>query len=105
VLAYTALRRLREMAVRIAFGAQPAQIRGLIFSHGFRLFGLGIALGSFGVLASAHLIKSFLFGVTPLDPQIYAIVGLTLSLVTLLAAWLPAQRACRVNPIVALRAE
>ncbi|MBA2622336.1 MAG: ABC transporter permease [Chthoniobacterales bacterium] len=105
VLAYTALRRIREMAVRIAFGARPAQIRGLIFSHGFRLFGLGIAVGSVGVLASARLIKSFLFGVTPIDPQIYAIVGLTLSLVTLLAAWLPAQRACRVNPIVALRAE
>ena len=105
VLAYSALRRLREMAVRIAFGARPKDIRGLVFGHGFRLFGLGIVLGSFGVIASAHLIRSFLFGVTPIDPQIYATVGILLSLVTLLAAWLPARRACRVDPITALRAE
>ena len=105
VLAYTALRRLREMAVRIAFGARPADIRGLIFGHGFRLFGFGIAVGALGVAASAHLIRSFLFGVTPVDPQIFATVGVILSLVTVLAAWLPARRACRVNPIVALRSE
>jgi putative ABC transport system permease protein len=105
VLAYTALRRLREMAVRIAFGATPANIRGLVFGHGFRLFGIGLALGAVAVIASAQLIRSFLFGVTPLDPQIYAAVGITLAVVTLLAAWLPARRACRVNPIVALRAE
>lgn len=105
VLAYTALRRFREIAVRIALGARPANIRGLVFGHGFRLFGLGILLGSLGVIASAHLIRSFLFGVGPIDPQIYVSVGILLSLVTLLAAWLPARRACRVNPIVALRSE
>jgi putative ABC transport system permease protein len=105
VLSYSALRRLREMAVRIAFGARPAHIRGLVFGHGFRLLGLGIALGSLGVLASAHFIRSFLFGVTPVDPEIYLSVGFILSLVTLLAAWLPARRACRVDPIVALRSE
>ncbi|MDQ2918850.1 MAG: FtsX-like permease family protein [Verrucomicrobiota bacterium] len=105
VLAYAALRRLREMAVRIAFGARPAQIRALVFGHGFRLFGVGIVIGSLGMLACAHLIRSFLFGVTPMDPEIFAVVGIVLSLVTVLAAWLPARRACRVNPIVALRAE
>ena len=105
VLAYTALRRLREMAVRIAFGARPAHIRGLVFGHGFKLFGVGIAVGAVGLAASAHLIRSFLFGVTPFDPQIYAAVGVTLAVVTFLAAWLPARRAVRVNPIIALRAE
>jgi ABC-type antimicrobial peptide transport system permease subunit len=105
VLAYTALRRLREMAVRIAFGARPAHIRGLVFGHGFKLFGIGVALGAVGVAATAHLIRSFLFGVTPIDPQVFAIVGVTLSVITALAAWLPARRAARVNPIVALRAE
>ncbi|MGI9087006.1 MAG: ABC transporter permease [Chthoniobacterales bacterium] len=105
VLAYNTLRRLREIAVRIALGARPADIRGLVFGHGFRLFGLGILLGGCAVAASAHLIRSFLFGVTPVDPEIYAAVGLILSLVTLLAAWLPARRACRVNPINTLRAE
>jgi predicted permease len=105
VLAYSTLRRLREMAVRIAFGAQPAHIRGLVFGHGFRLIGLGVAIGSLGMIACAHLIRSFLFGVAPVDPQIYAAVAIIFLLVILLAAWLPARRACRVNPIEALRAE
>jgi putative ABC transport system permease protein len=105
VLSYTALRRLREMAVRIAFGARPADIRRLVFGHGFRLFGLGLALGAIGVAASAHVIRSFLFDVTPVDPQIFAAVGVILSLITIVAAWLPARRASHVNPIVALRAE
>jgi predicted permease len=105
VLAYTAFRRLREIAVRLALGARPAHIRGLVLGHGLRLFGVGIAVGALAVAASAGLIRSFLFGVSPLDPQTYLAVGLILSLVTILAAWLPARRACRVNPIVALRAE
>jgi ABC-type antimicrobial peptide transport system permease subunit len=73
--------------------------------HGLRLFGVGIAVGALAVLASASLIRSFLFGVSPLDAQTYLIVGSILSVVTILAAWIPARRACRVNPIVALRAE
>ena len=105
VLAYTSLRRMREMAVRIAFGATPANIRALVFGHGFRLFGLGLSLGIVAVIASANVIRSFLFGVTPLDLQTYLLVAFILSLVTLVAAWLPARRACRVNPIVALRSE
>ena len=105
VLAYTAFRRLREIAVRLALGARPAHIRGLVLGHGLRLFGVGIVVGALAVAASAGLIRSFLFGVSPLDPQTYLAVGLILSVVTILAAWLPARRACRVNPIVALRAE
>jgi putative ABC transport system permease protein len=105
VLAYSAFRRLREIAVRLALGARPAHIRGLVMGHGLRLFGIGIVVGALGVLASASVIRSFLFGVSPLDPQTYLAVGLILSVVTILAAWLPARRACRVNPIVALRAE
>jgi putative ABC transport system permease protein len=105
VLAYTALRRVREIAVRLALGARPAHIRGLVLGHGLRLFGVGIVVGALGVAASAGVIRSFLFGVTPLDPPTYLAVGLILSIVTILAAWIPARRACRINPIVALRAE
>jgi putative ABC transport system permease protein len=105
VLAYSAFRRLREIAVRLALGARPAHIRGLVMGHGLRLFGVGIAVGALAVLASASVIRSFLFGVSPLDAQTYLGVGLILSVVTILAAWIPARRACRVNPIVALRAE
>ncbi|MEY2562845.1 MAG: hypothetical protein QOH88_1038 [Verrucomicrobiota bacterium] len=105
VLAYSAFRRLREIAVRLALGARPAHIRGLVMGHGLRLFGVGMIVGALGVAASASVIRSFLFGVSPLDAQTYLIVGLILSIVTILAAWLPARRACRVNPIVALRSE
>jgi len=105
VLAYSTARRLREIAVRLALGARPAHIRGLVLGHGLRLFGIGIIVGALAVLASASVIRSFLFGVSPLDAQTYLVVGLILSVVTILAAWLPARRACRVNPIVALRAE
>jgi predicted permease len=105
VLAYSAFRRLREIAVRLALGARPAHIRGLVLGHGLRLFGVGIAVGAVAVAASAGVIRSFLFGVSPLDPQTYLAVGLILSVVTILAAWIPARRACRVNPIVALRSE
>jgi predicted permease len=105
VLAYSAFRRLREIAVRLALGARPAHIRGLVMGHGLRLFGIGIVVGALAVVASSSVLRSFLFGVSPLDAQTYLIVGLILSIVTILAAWLPARRACRVNPIVALRAE
>jgi putative ABC transport system permease protein len=105
VLAYSAFRRLREIAVRLALGARPAHIRGLVMGHGLRLFGIGIVIGALAVVASSSVLRSFLFGVSPLDAQTYLIVGLILSIVTILAAWLPARRACRVNPIVALRAE
>ncbi len=105
VLAYTAFRRLREIAVRLALGARPGHIRGLVLGHGLRLFSVGIAMGALAVAACAGVIRSFLFGVSPLDPQTYLAVGLLLSVVTILAAWLPARRACRVNPIVALRSE
>ena len=105
VLAYTAFRRLREIAVRLALGARPSHIRGLVLGHGLRLFGVGIGVGALAMAASAGVIRSFLFGVSPLDAQTYLAVGFILSVVTILAAWLPARRACRVNPIVALRAE
>lgn len=105
VLSYSAARRLREIAVRLALGARPAHIRGLVMGHGLRLFGVGIVVGALAVLATASVIRSFLFGVSPLDAQTYLTVGFILSVVTILAAWLPARRACRVNPITALRAE
>ncbi len=64
-----------------------------------------LAVGAVAVAASAGIIRSFLFGVSPLDAQTYLAVGLIISVITVLAAWLPARRASRVNPIVALRAE
>ncbi|HEX4666943.1 MAG TPA: ABC transporter permease [Chthoniobacterales bacterium] len=105
VIAYTALRRLREIALRFALGAQRADIRALVLGHGLRLLGAGLAIGAVGVLASSRLLRSFLFGVNPLDLSIYLGVGLLLALAALLASWLPARRAARVEPMMVLRAE
>jgi ABC-type antimicrobial peptide transport system permease subunit len=105
VIAYTALRRLREIGVRFALGAQRADIRGLILGHGLRLLGLGLAIGAAGALAGSRLLRSVLFEINPLDPTIYLAVGGLLALAALLAAWLPARRAARINPVSILHTE
>lgn len=105
VITYTALGRLREIGVRFALGAQRADIRSLIVRHGLRLLGAGLLIGTAGAIASSRLLRSFLFGVDPLDPAIYLAVGGVLALAALLAAWLPARRASRVDPIVILRTD
>ncbi len=105
VIAYSAARRLREIGVRLALGAQRADIRALILGHGLRLLSLGLAVGLAGALTVSRLLRSFLFGVNAVDPAIYFAVTLLLSLAALLACWLPARRAARIDPIITLRAE
>jgi ABC-type antimicrobial peptide transport system permease subunit len=105
VLAFTALRRLREMAVRLALGAQRADIRALIVGHGLRLLGVGSVIGFAGAVALSRVLSSVLFGVSALDPLIYAGVSIVMAAATMLACWLPARRAARVDPIIALRSE
>jgi putative ABC transport system permease protein len=105
VIAGTALRRLREIGLRFALGAQRADIRALIVGHGLRLLGLGLAIGAAGALVSSRVLRSVLFEINPLDPTIYLGVGLLLGLAALLAAWLPARRASQVDPVVLLHTE
>lgn len=105
VLSYNALSRLREIGIRLAVGAQRSDIRALILGHGVRLLGIGLTIGFAGALLSSRVLSSFLFEVSALDPLIYGGVALLLALAALLACWLPARRAARVNPIVVLRAE
>jgi putative ABC transport system permease protein len=105
VIAGTALRRLREIGLRFALGAQRADIRVLIVGHGLRLLGLGLAIGAAGALVSSRVLRSVLFEINPLDPTIYPGVGLLLGLAALLAAWLPARRASQVDPVVLLHTE
>jgi ABC-type antimicrobial peptide transport system permease subunit len=105
VIAYTALRRLREIGVRFALGAQRADIRALILWHGLRLLGAGLLVGAAGALACSRLLRNFLFGVNALDPSIYLTVGVLLALAALFASWLPARRASRLDPAITLRAE
>ena len=105
VLAYSALRRLREIGIRFAVGAQRSDIYALILGQGVRLLGLGLTIGVFGALLSARVLGSFLFEVNALDPTIYLGISVLLACAALLACWLPARRAGRVNPIVVLRSE
>jgi putative ABC transport system permease protein len=105
VIAYTTLRRLREIGVRLALGAQFFQIRNLILSHGARLLLIGTFFGCVGAIAVGQLLRSVVFQVQTLDLGIYLGVCGLLCLATLGACWLPARRATRVNPMSILRAE
>jgi putative ABC transport system permease protein len=105
VMAYNGLRRMREIGVRLALGAMPSQIRMMMLGQGMRLLVAGLAIGFVGTVALSRVIRSLLFGVNANDPLIYAVVTLLLIVAALVASWLPARRASRVNPIVTLRAE
>jgi predicted permease len=105
VMAFNGLRRTREIGVRLALGAMPAQIRMMMLGQGMRLLGGGLLLGFAGAFALSRVIRSVLFGVSASDPLIYGVVTLVLVCAALLACWIPARRASRVNPMVTLRAE
>jgi putative ABC transport system permease protein len=105
VIAYTSLRRLREIGVRLALGAQRFQIQNLILSHGMKLLAIGVTLGIAGAIAVSHLLRSILFQVQPADLGIFFSVGAILALATFVASWLPAWRASRVDPVITLRSE
>jgi putative ABC transport system permease protein len=105
LLAYTTLKRVPEIGIRLALGARPAQIRALILSHGLQLLLIGSVIGLAAAFALSRALQSVLFDVNGLDPRIYFGVGTLLFAATFLASWIPARRASRVDPIVALRTE
>ncbi|HZE57130.1 MAG TPA: ABC transporter permease [Chthoniobacterales bacterium] len=105
VMAYNGLRRMREIGVRLALGAMPSQIRLMMLGQGMRLLVAGLIIGFVGAVASSRVIRSVLFGVSANDPIIYATVTLVLIAAAIVACWLPARKASRVNPMVTLRAE
>ena len=103
VLAYTAMKRFREIGVRLALGAQPSQIRGLILGHGMTLLAIGGGIGLLSAMALSGLLRKVLFEVKALDPNTFVLVAAVLALTTFVACWIPARRAGRVDPLVALR--
>jgi predicted permease len=105
VISYLVSQRTREIGVRMALGAQRHDILNLVLSHGARMTVLGAAIGIAVSLGLTRLMASELFGVTPYDPVTFASVAVLLMAVGLAACWIPARRAMRVDPMVALRYE
>jgi putative ABC transport system permease protein len=105
VLAYSVTQRTQEMGVRTALGARPADVLRLVVGEGVKLAAIGIGIGLVGAFAVTRLVASILFDTSPSDPLSYTAVALFLVGVAAVASWLPARRATRVDPIVALRYE
>jgi putative ABC transport system permease protein len=105
VISYAVTQRTREFGIRMALGAEAARVRALVLRHGLLLAVAGIAAGLAGAAALARLIDSLWVGVDANDPLVFALVPAVLAGVALLAAYLPARRATRVDPIIALRSD
>jgi putative ABC transport system permease protein len=105
VMSYSVAQRTNEIGIRMALGAQARDVLGLIVKDGVKIVSVGLLLGIGGALALTRLMESLLFGVTTRDPLTFVAIGGLLSLVAMLACYIPAWRATRVDPLEALRCE
>jgi putative ABC transport system permease protein len=105
VLAYSVAQRTQEFGIRLALGAQGRDVLKLVIRQGLKLALLGIGIGLVGALALTRLLKTLLFNVSATDPATFTLIALLLVVVTLVACWLPARRATKVDPMIALRVE
>jgi ABC-type antimicrobial peptide transport system permease subunit len=105
VIAYAVSQRTREIGIRLALGASPADVRQMFVRHGLALCAIGIAIGIAAAAALTPVLKSLLFGVAPIDPMTFAAVPVALLLATLAASYLPARRVSAVDPVNCMRAE
>ena len=105
LISYVVARRTNEIGVRLALGARPSQVEGLVVRNALRLTTAGLVVGVLGALGLSRLLGSLLYGVAPWDPVAYVGAVVVLGVVAIAAGWIPAQRAARVDPVVALRTE
>ena len=104
-LSFTVAQRTREIGVRVALGAQRVNVLSLVVGQGLKLAVTGSAVGLVGALAVTRLVSRLLYGINPIDPVTFAGVSMLLAVVAMLASWLPARRAAKVDPMEALRYE
>ena len=105
VLAYSVVQRTHEIGIRMALGAERGQVMALVMRRGVALAGVGIVIGLIGAFAGASYLQSMLFGVEPRDPATFLAVAAAFAVVAVAAAYLPARRATKVDPMVALRVD
>jgi ABC-type antimicrobial peptide transport system permease subunit len=105
VMTYTTAQRTRELGIRLALGAQTGDVLKLVVVQGMKLAVIGVAIGLAGAFAFTRMMATLLFEVTPTDAMTYTIVSVGLLFVALLACYIPARRATKVDPLVALRYE
>ena len=105
LMAYAVQQRTQEIGIRMALGAQKRDVLKLVVGHGMRLALIGLLAGVAGALALTQLMANLLYQVKPADPMTFAVVCALLAGIVLLACWLPARRAAKVDPMTALRSE
>src|SRR5206468_7240447 len=97
--------RTPEIGIRLALGAQRGDVLGLVLRQGMQLAAAGVLVGLAGAVGLTRVLRNFLYGVSPTDPMTFAAIPLILVIIALLACWLPARRAAKVDPMEALRYE
>jgi ABC-type antimicrobial peptide transport system permease subunit len=105
VIAYNVTQRTHELGVRVALGAQAADVARLVVTDGLRLAGIGVVIGIVVALWAGKWLKPLLFDVSPREPTVFVFVALSLIAVAVAASWIPARRAARVDPNIALRTD